>query len=258
MFRLLPQLFKQINSGTIQRNIAFCKHSFDLLKTGNKFPVCRPEQLLGGGTLTVTGQICHGKQKVAKLLTKVLGVSRFEGIEHLDKVIMIDQSPIGRTPRSNPATYTGLFTEIRNLFAKTKDAKAKGYSAGRFSFNVRGGRCEACEGDGVKKIEMHFLPDVYVTCDVCKGKRYNRETLEVKYKGKSIYDVLEMNVEEALELLDVARMDGHKYYEPGHMYYDSTTQWSVVYNLSKCTASVCVKTDYEKVYKFSLFQEETK
>ena len=129
-------------------------------------------------------------------------VERIEGLEHLDKVISIDQSPIGRTPRSNPATYTGLFTDIRNLFASTRDAKAKGYSSGRFSFNVRGGRCEACEGDGVKCIEMNFLPDVYVKCDVCKGKRYNRDTLEVKYKGKSIYDVLEMSVEEGISFFD--------------------------------------------------------
>ena len=129
-------------------------------------------------------------------------VERIEGIEHLDKVISIDQSPIGRTPRSNPATYTGLFTDIRNLFASTRDAKAKGYSSGRFSFNVKGGRCEACEGDGVKCIEMNFLPDVYVKCDVCKGKRYNRDTLEVKYKGKNIYDVLEMSVEEGLCFFD--------------------------------------------------------
>ncbi len=124
---------------------------------------------------------------------------RIEGIENLDKIIAIDQSPIGRTPRSNPATYTGLFTDIREMFAKTKDAKMRGYTAGRFSFNVKGGRCEACEGDGVKCIEMHFLPDVYVTCDACKGKRYNRDTLEVKYKGKNISDVLEMTVEEGLE-----------------------------------------------------------
>ncbi|MBQ8689936.1 MAG: excinuclease ABC subunit UvrA [Clostridia bacterium] len=129
-------------------------------------------------------------------------VQRIGGLEHLDKVIAIDQSPIGRTPRSNPATYTGLFTDIRNLFAKTKDAKAKGYDAGRFSFNVRGGRCEACEGDGVKCIEMNFLSDVYVKCDVCKGKRYNRDTLDVKYKGKSIYDVLEMTVEEGITFFD--------------------------------------------------------
>ena len=124
------------------------------------------------------------------------------GLEHLDKVICIDQSPIGRTPRSNPATYTGLFTDIRDLFASTKDAKARGYSAGRFSFNVKGGRCETCEGDGVKCIEMHFLPDVYVKCDVCKGKRYNADTLEVKYKGKSIFDVLDMTVEEGLSFFD--------------------------------------------------------
>ncbi|MBE6604268.1 MAG: excinuclease ABC subunit UvrA [Ruminococcaceae bacterium] len=124
------------------------------------------------------------------------------GTEHLDKVIAIDQSPIGRTPRSNPATYTGLFNEIRDLFAKTADARAHGYTAGRFSFNVKGGRCEACEGDGVKKIEMHFLPDVYVKCDVCRGKRYNRDTLDVHYKGKSIADVLEMTVEEGLSFFD--------------------------------------------------------
>ncbi len=129
-------------------------------------------------------------------------VDRIEGLENLDKVIAIDQSPIGRTPRSNPATYTGLFTDIRNLYAKTKDAKAKGYDAGRFSFNVRGGRCEACEGDGVKCIEMNFLPDVYVKCDVCKGKRYNRDTLDIKYKGKSIYDVLEMSVEEGISFFE--------------------------------------------------------
>ncbi len=121
------------------------------------------------------------------------------GIEHLDKVINIDQSPIGRTPRSNPATYTGVFTDIRELFASTNDAKIRGYKSGRFSFNVKGGRCESCEGDGILKIEMHFLPDVYVPCEVCKGKRYNHETLEVKYKGKNIYDVLEMTVDEALD-----------------------------------------------------------
>lgn len=124
---------------------------------------------------------------------------RIEGLENLDKVIAIDQSPIGRTPRSNPATYTGLFGDIRELFAQTPDAKMRAYTSGRFSFNVKGGRCEACEGDGVKCIEMHFLPDVYVTCDVCKGKRYNKDTLDVKYKGKNISDVLEMTVEEGLE-----------------------------------------------------------
>ena len=122
-----------------------------------------------------------------------------EGVDQIDKVIDIDQSPIGRTPRSNPATYTGTFDMIRDLFSKTPDAKIRGYQQGRFSFNVKGGRCEACKGDGVLKIEMHFLPDVYVPCEVCKGKRYNRETLEVKYKGKSIADVLLMTIEEAVE-----------------------------------------------------------
>ena len=125
-----------------------------------------------------------------------------QGLDQLDKVISIDQSPIGRTPRSNPATYTGVFDQIRDLFASTADAKARGYKKGRFSFNVKGGRCEACSGDGIIKIEMHFLADVYVPCEVCKGKRYNRETLEVKYKDKSIYDVLNMTVEEALAFFE--------------------------------------------------------
>ena len=122
-------------------------------------------------------------------------------MENLDKVIAIDQSPIGRTPRSNPATYTGVFTDIRMLYAATTDAKMRGFTPSRFSFNVKGGRCEACQGDGIIKIEMHFLSDVYVPCEVCKGKRYNRETLEVKYKGKSINDVLEMSVEEGMEFV---------------------------------------------------------
>jgi len=122
-----------------------------------------------------------------------------KGVEELDKVIEINQAPIGRTPRSNPATYTGVFTDIRELFASTQDAKLRGFNSGRFSLNVKGGRCEACQGDGILKIEMHFLPDVYVPCDICKGRRYNRETLEIRYKGKNIYDVLEMTVEEGLE-----------------------------------------------------------
>ena len=125
-----------------------------------------------------------------------------EGLEFFDKVIDIDQAPIGRTPRSNPATYTGVFNDIRELFASTNDAKMRGYSAGRFSFNVKGGRCEACQGDGILKIEMHFLPDVYVPCEVCKGKRYNRETLEVQYKGKNISDVLKMTVEEGVAFFE--------------------------------------------------------
>ncbi|MBQ2757742.1 MAG: excinuclease ABC subunit UvrA [Clostridia bacterium] len=144
----------------------------------------------------------HLAHKLNRAVTYAGPHDSITGTEHLDKVIAIDQSPIGRTPRSNPATYTGLFNEIRDLFAKTADARAHGYTAGRFSFNVKGGRCEACEGDGVKKIEMHFLPDVYVKCDVCRGKRYNRDTLDVHYKGKSIADVLEMTVEEGLSFFD--------------------------------------------------------
>lgn len=125
-----------------------------------------------------------------------------QGLEHFDKVIDIDQSPIGRTPRSNPATYTGVFTPVRELFAGVPESRARGYTRGRFSFNVRGGRCEACQGDGVIKVEMHFLPDIYVPCDQCKGKRYNRETLEIKYKGKTIHEVLDMTIEEAREFFD--------------------------------------------------------
>lgn len=140
--------------------------------------------------------------KLRKNRPKPQGVDEITGFEHIDKIIDIDQSPIGRTPRSNPATYTDLFTHIRDLFAKTNEAKLRGYKPGRFSFNVKGGRCEACKGDGVLKIEMNFLSDVYVKCDVCKGKRYNRETLEVKYKGKTIADVLDMSVKEALEFFD--------------------------------------------------------
>ncbi|MEO0069438.1 MAG: excinuclease ABC subunit UvrA, partial [candidate division WOR-3 bacterium] len=121
------------------------------------------------------------------------------GLDRIDKVVNIDQSPIGRTPRSNPATYTNAFTPIRELFSKTREARMRGYKPGRFSFNVRGGRCEACAGDGIIKVEMHFLPDVYISCDVCKGRRYNRETLDVKYKGKSISDVLQMSVDEAYD-----------------------------------------------------------
>jgi excinuclease ABC subunit A len=138
-------------------------------------------------------------RKFYKAKAVPLPYKKIEGVQHLDKVIDIDQTPIGRTPRSNPATYTGLYTYIRDLYTQMPEAKIRGYKPGRFSFNVSGGRCEACEGDGVKKIEMNFLPDVYVLCDVCKGKRYNRETLQVLYKGKSISDVLEMTVAEAVE-----------------------------------------------------------
>ncbi|MBQ8415537.1 MAG: excinuclease ABC subunit UvrA [Clostridia bacterium] len=158
----------------------------------------------GSGKSSLVNGILHPvlAEKLNRAITYPGKHTAVEGIEHLDKVIAIDQSPIGRMPSSNPATYTGLFTDIRNLFAQTKDAKAKGYGPGRFSFNVKGGRCEACEGDGVKKIEMHFLPDVYVTCDVCKGKRYNRDTQDVHYKGKNIYEVLEMTVEEGLHFFE--------------------------------------------------------
>ncbi len=168
-----------------------------------------------GTFIAVTGVSGSGKSSlVNEILYKRLGAELnrtkarpgrhdgMEGIEYLDKVIAIDQSPIGRTPRSNPATYTGLFNDIRELFASTQDAKTRGYGPGRFSFNVRGGRCEACSGDGLLKIEMHFLPDIYVPCEVCKGKRYNRETLEVRYKGKNIHEVLEMTVEEALPFFE--------------------------------------------------------
>lgn len=155
----------------------------------------------GSGKSSLTNEILY--KHLAKSLNRARTIAGnhdgIDGLEQLDKVIDIDQSPIGRTPRSNPATYTGVFDQIRDLFAATVDAKAKGYKKGRFSFNVKGGRCEACAGDGILKIEMHFLPDVYVPCEVCQGKRYNRETLDVKYKGKNIYDVLNMTVEEALE-----------------------------------------------------------
>ena len=158
----------------------------------------------GSGKSSLTNEILY--KRLAKELNRAHKVpgkhDDIEGMDQLDKIIDIDQSPIGRTPRSNPATYTGVFDMIRDLFAATADAKARGYSKGRFSFNVKGGRCEACSGDGIIKIEMHFLPDVYVPCEVCGGKRYNRETLEVKYKGKSIYDVLDMTVEEALHFFE--------------------------------------------------------
>ena len=158
----------------------------------------------GSGKSSLVNEILY--KKLAKELNRARTIpgkhKRIEGLEQVDKVINIDQSPIGRTPRSNPATYTGVFDLIRDLFAATPDAKARGYKKGRFSFNVKGGRCEACSGDGILKIEMHFLPDVYVPCEVCGGKRYNRETLDVKYKGKNIYDVLNMTVEEAVTFFE--------------------------------------------------------
>lgn len=158
----------------------------------------------GSGKSSLINEIVYPvlAERLNRAVTYAGKYEEISGVENLDKVICIDQDPIGRTPRSNPATYTGVFNDIRDLFAKTKEAKAKGFTPGRFSFNVKGGRCEACEGDGVKKIEMHFLPDVYVTCDVCKGKRYNRDTLDVHYKGKNIFDVLDMTVEEGVSFFD--------------------------------------------------------
>lgn len=158
----------------------------------------------GSGKSSLVNEIIHKHlaHKLNRAKTIAGDFEEMTGLENLDKVICIDQSPIGRTPRSNPATYTGVFNDIRDLFAMTPDAKARGYNSGRFSFNVKGGRCEACEGDGIIKIEMHFLPDIYVPCEVCKGKRYNRETLEVHYKGKSIYDILEMTVDEGVEFFE--------------------------------------------------------
>ena len=158
----------------------------------------------GSGKSTLVNEILH-KSLSSKLNRSKLRPGKHQeirGIEQLEKVIDIDQSPIGRTPRSNPATYTGVFDDIRDLFAQTNEAKIRGYKKGRFSFNVKGGRCEACRGDGIIKIEMHFLPDVYVPCEVCQGKRYNRETLEVKYKGKNISEILDMTVEEALKFFE--------------------------------------------------------
>ena len=158
----------------------------------------------GSGKSTLVNEVLY--KTIAKELNgsnekpgKCKGI---KGLKNIDKIINIDQSPIGRTPRSNPATYTGVFDLIRDIFAQTEEAKLRGYQKGRFSFNVAGGRCESCNGDGVHKIEMHFLPDIYVPCEVCKGKRYNRETLEVKYKGKTIADVLDMTVEEAIDFFD--------------------------------------------------------
>jgi len=158
----------------------------------------------GSGKSSLINEILYKRlaRDLNRAKTKPGRHDKLLGLEHLDKVINIDQSPIGRTPRSNPATYTGVFDMIREVFAQTPEARMRGYTKGRFSFNVRGGRCEACNGDGIIRIEMHFLPDVYIPCEVCQGKRYNRETLEVRYKGKSISDILEMTVEEALDFFE--------------------------------------------------------
>jgi excinuclease ABC subunit A len=155
----------------------------------------------GSGKSTLVNEILYKavSNKLHRARMRPGAHKRIRGLEHLDKIISVDQSPIGRTPRSNPATYIGLFDQIRDLFSKTQEARARGYKPGRFSFNVKGGRCEVCRGDGQIKIEMHFLPDVYVPCEQCHGKRYNRETLDIRFKGKNIADVLEMSIEEALE-----------------------------------------------------------
>ncbi|HBR31505.1 MAG TPA: excinuclease ABC subunit A, partial [Clostridiales bacterium] len=203
-FIAVPQQRRQGNGKFIT---IFGAQENNLKNIDVKFPL--------GCFICVTGVSGSGKSSLVnsilyKSLGRMLGrkslipgkYREITGVEEIDKIINIDQSPIGRTPRSNPATYTGLFTDIRSVFAATPEAKARGYRDARFSFNVKGGRCEACQGDGTIMIEMHFLPDVYVTCDVCKGKRYNRETLEVKYKGKNIYDVLEMTVEEGKKFFE--------------------------------------------------------
>ena len=200
----VPEVRRKGN-GSFLRVLGAAEHNLKQLDVA--FPL--------GCFIAVTGVSGSGKSSLVneilyKSLSATLNRSRarsgahreIQGVDHLDKVINIDQSPIGRTPRSNPATYTGTFTDIREVFASTNDAKLRGYKSNRFSFNVKGGRCEACEGDGIIKIEMHFLPDIFVPCEVCKGHRYNRETLEVHYKGKNIYDVLEMTVEEGLAFFE--------------------------------------------------------
>ena len=200
----IPETLREGNGNFIEIK----KASENNLKNINvKFPlgkfVC-VTGVSGSGKSTLVNEILYKgvASKVNRARIRPGKHKEITGIENIDKIINIDQSPIGRTPRSNPATYTGVFDHIRDLFASTNEAKARGYQKGRFSFNVKGGRCEACKGDGIIKIEMHFLPDVYVPCEVCKGERYNRETLQVKYKDKTISDVLDMNVEEALEFFE--------------------------------------------------------
>ena len=200
----IPETLREGNGNFIEIK----KASENNLKNINvKFPLGKficVTGVSGSGKSTLVNEILYKgvASKVNRARIRPGKHKEITGIENIDKIINIDQSPIGRTPRSNPATYTGVFDHIRDLFASTNEAKARGYQKGRFSFNVKGGRCEACKGDGIIKIEMHFLPDVYVPCEVCKGERYNRETLQVKYKDKTISDVLNMNVEEALEFFE--------------------------------------------------------
>ena len=171
------------------------------ISRGDFFAITGPN---GGGKSTLINETVYPalNQHIYKSNKKPLPYKKIDGLEHIDKVIDIDQQPIGRTPRSNPATYTGIFGDVRNLFAEIGESKIRGYKAGRFSFNVKGGRCEACKGGGLRLIEMNFLPDVYVECEECQGKRYNRETLEVRFKGKNINDILEMTIEDATEFFD--------------------------------------------------------
>ncbi|EQF86741.1 excinuclease ABC subunit A [Clostridioides difficile 824] len=201
---LLPETTREGNGSFIE----IVKASENNLKNIDvKFPLGKFTCITGvsgSGKSTLINDILYKgvASKVNRLKQRAGKHKEIKGIESIDKVINIDQSPIGRTPRSNPATYTGVFDFIRDIFASTNEAKARGYKKGRFSFNVKGGRCEACKGDGIIKIEMHFLPDVYVPCEICKGERYNRETLQVKYKDKTISDILDMNVEEAVEFFE--------------------------------------------------------
>lgn len=200
----IPEITREGNGNFIE----IVKANENNLKNINvKFPLGKFTCITGvsgSGKSTLINDILYKgiASKINKLRDRPGKHKEIKGIENIDKIINIDQSPIGRTPRSNPATYTGVFDMIRDLFASTNEAKARGYQKGRFSFNIKGGRCEACKGDGIIKIEMHFLPDVYVPCEVCKGERYNRETLQVKYKDKTIADVLDMNVEEALKFFE--------------------------------------------------------
>ena len=186
----------------------------------------------GSGKSTLVNDTIYAAlaRNLNKSSITVAPYENIEGMDNFDKVVDIDQSPIGRTPRSNPATYTGLFTPIRELFAGTQESRSRGYTPGRFSFNVKGGRCEACQGDGVIRVEMHFLPDVYVPCEACKSKRYNRETLEIQYKGKNIYEVLQMTIEDALEFFQCCPCCKTKIRNFSICWIDIYNTWAKRYN----------------------------